>query len=102
MKRILISAALLSLISVNVFAQEMSNLNLIGRWECGPCYTCFIDGNYAFIGNGRAMDTVNISNPNSPVKVGRVMTPGTVRGIYTAGNYAYVADEERGLRIINI
>jgi hypothetical protein len=59
-------------------------------------------GNYAYIGNGPAMDILDISNPNTPARVGRFITQGMVRDICVSGNYAYIANYDKGLRVIDI
>jgi hypothetical protein len=79
-----------------------SNVTLIGKWPNGSCYTSFVVGNYAYIGNGAAMDILDITNPSDPVRVGQVITPCIVMKIYVSGNYAYVANYEEGLRIIDV
>ena len=83
-------------------AQDSENCTLIGRWPNGLCHTTFVVGNYAYIGNGGAMDIMNISDPNTPVRVGQVVTPSVVHGIFVVGNYAYIADGAAGLRIIDV
>ncbi|GAB4341651.1 MAG: hypothetical protein Kow0037_28440 [Calditrichia bacterium] len=83
-------------------AQQSWNVDLIGRWPNGPCYAVFIAGNYAYIGNGGAMDILDISNPSSPALVGQIVLPSVVQGIYVNGGYAYVADDDYGLRIIDV
>ena len=79
-----------------------SNVTLIGRWPYGPCYATFVVGDYAYIGNGGALDILDISNSNAPARVGQVITPSIVLGIYVSGDYSYVADYNAGLRIIDI
>ena len=37
-----------------------------------------------------------------PKEVGYYDTPSQAEGVYVSGNYAYVADDESGLRIIDI
>jgi hypothetical protein len=62
---------------------------------------------YAFIANGnRGLLTLDISNPYliSQVNRHRFFDPysGQSKGIFTSGNYAYMADMNAGLGIINI
>jgi len=83
-------------------AQDSENCTLIGRWPNGPCNTTFIVGSFAYIGNGGAMDILDISDVNAPVRVGQVVTPSVVEGIFVASNYAYLADGTAGLRIIDV
>ncbi|MFB2806433.1 Calx-beta domain-containing protein, partial [Microcystis sp. BLCC-F209] len=71
-----------------------------------------IVGNYAYIisylrqsGRGE-LQIFNISNPNSPVKLGEstfsISTQDILYSVQVAGNYAYVAAGSRGLKIIDI
>ena len=83
-----------------ISTQQDSNVTLIGRWPDCPCYATFMVGDYAYIGNGGAMDILDISNPNAPVRVGQVVTLSIVQGIYVSGKYAYVADGNDGLYIL--
>jgi hypothetical protein len=45
---------------------------------------------------------VNVSNPAAPFEVGYVDTPDVAHGVAVAGSYAYVADEDAGLRVVNV
>lgn len=47
-----------------------SNTTLIGRWPNGPCYTAFVNGNYAYISSWSAIQILEISNPAAPVASG--------------------------------
>jgi len=43
-----------------------------------------------------------VNDPTNPTLVGRCNTPGFAYGVTISGNYAYVADYDSGLIIINI
>ena len=45
---------------------------------------------------------VRSSSSSDPYEVGFFNTPGQARGVAVSGDYAYVADGERGLRVIDI
>jgi len=77
-------------------------VELIGRWPNGRCYTSFVVDNVAYVGNGGAMDIFDISNPSSPLLLGRAMIMGVVYDICVSGNYAYVANYEGSLHIIDV
>ena len=85
-----------------IYAQQSQNTTLIGRWPNGPCYATFVVGNRAYIGNGGAMEILDVSNPASPVYLGQVVTPSVISGIFVSGTYAYVADGWEGLRVIDV
>lgn len=93
----------------NVFAQQDSNVTLIGRWGYGPGNTVFVQWDYAYLGSGRAVQILDISNPSSPRKLGVYVIPSNnvtpdsrVRAIYVSGKYAYVASGDLGLWVINV
>jgi len=81
---------------------ESENLSLIGRIPDGPCRSCAADGPLAAYGNGGWLTTADISNPNSPVEMGRVALPGPVEGLTIHGYLAYVANGEAGIRVVDI
>ncbi|MBI2862472.1 MAG: hypothetical protein HYX89_06610 [Chloroflexi bacterium] len=62
-----------------------------------------IQGSYAYIGVGPRLVILDISNPASPVVIGQSpVLPDWVQGVAVSGSYAYVADYDYGLRIINV
>ena len=77
-----------------------SNTTLIGWWARGPCYAVDVSGNIAYFGNGLCLEVVDISDPANPVELGRIVTPSIVRGVAVSGSYAYVADGDDGMYII--
>jgi hypothetical protein len=65
------------------------------------------DGNYAYILDSAINTTIliyDISNPEAPVKLGEFVAPGNFgsEAITINGHYAYMADRDYGLRIIDI
>jgi len=67
-------------------------VELIGVWPYGPCQASAIDTNrnIAVIGNGEALQVLDISNTASLAKIGEVWIQGNPQDIVLAGNYAYV------------
>lgn len=47
-------------------------------------------------------EIIDVINPSNPIKVGSYPVPSYVMGVAVAGNYAYLAAYEAGLRIIDI
>ena len=43
-----------------------------------------------------------MSDPNHPIELGKVLVPTVVQGVAVRGDYAYVADEGAGLRVIDV
>jgi hypothetical protein len=90
--------------NLNGFAYGFANgnkLNLLGS-SGGSCYGVAVQGNYAYVGEGRSLLVLNVSSQSSPTKVAQVSLPGIVMDVALFGNYAYVADGEGGLQVVDI
>jgi len=77
---------------------ESDNVTLIGRWPYRDIFSCFVVGNYAYVGCGESLRIIDVSNPASPNEVGFIDTPAS--NVCVADNYAYVSSG--GLRIIDV
>jgi putative ubiquitin-RnfH superfamily antitoxin RatB of RatAB toxin-antitoxin module len=77
------------------------NIDLVGLFG-GYVKDMAVSGNYAYIGEGRTLAVVDITNVSNPSEVGRVLTPSSIKDIAVAGNYAYIADSDKGLLIVDI
>jgi len=62
----------------------------------------FTNGNYAFIGDwaSRKVIAVDIRDPKNPKIISEVFVDGFPDGIYTSGNYCYVATGHHGMQLI--
>ena len=70
----------------------------------GSCFGVAVNGNYAYIGEGRNFLVLDISQ-STPSKVGYVTLPGVIKGIALlppSNQYTYVADYEGGLQVVDI
>lgn len=77
-----------------------SNLRLVGNMG-GSGGGLAIDGSTAFIGHGKRVLALDVSNPSSPRLVGQSpVLPHFVSDIEIVGSFLYVADELGGLRIL--
>ena len=77
-------------------------VTLVGQWG-GPSFAAAVVGNRAYVGSGPRLLIFDVSNPSAPLLLGRSeVLPGVVRGVAVAGSYAYVADDDAGLQVINI
>ncbi len=62
-----------------------------------------MQGDYAYIGIGPRLAILNITDPILPTLAGQTaVLPGIVKDVVVVGNYAYVADGNAGLRIIDV
>lgn len=68
----------------------------------GPAAAVVVRGNYAYVGMGPELAIMDISNPAQPTRVGYTVLLSPPTDIALAGNYAYVATQWAGLRIIDI
>jgi hypothetical protein len=77
-------------------------VELIGQWG-GPSEAVAVQGNYVYLGSGPRVLVFDVSDQSNPALVGRTdPLPGFVLGISVSGDFAYVADSDAGLAIINI
>lgn len=62
-----------------------------------------VEGNFAFVTDisGNLIE-LDVSNPTAPTLVESLHIGGVPRGLSVVGNYAYVADDYNGLKIINL
>jgi len=83
-------------------AAPIYSLELVGQIG-GATNAVAVQGDYAYVGVGPRLVTLNISNPANPVVVGQTgVLPDVVQGVVVTGTYAYVAAGDSGLRIINV
>jgi len=83
-------------------AADAQNVEFVGQIG-GESYAVAVQGDYAYLGVGPRLVVLDISNPANPTLAGQTeVLPDIVWGVAVAGNYAYVADDEGGLRIINV
>jgi hypothetical protein len=90
--------------NLNGFAYGMtlgSKLDLIGSLG-GSAFGVTVQDHYAYVGEGRSLVVLDISTPSSPSVIGRVVLPGVVMDIAIFGKYAYVANLEGGLQVVDI
>jgi fibronectin type 3 domain-containing protein len=86
---------------------QVENVELVGQIG-GSCYTVHVVGHYAYIGEGYSLRILDVSNPSSPVPLGRVRLPGVresggVAGsIHVSAGLAYVGVGDGGLQIIDV
>jgi len=80
-------------------AQNVELVSHIG----GATNVVFVSGNRAFVGEGPRLTILDVSNPAAPTVLGKTdVWSSLVRGIYAAGNYAYVTLGTAGLRVVNV
>ena len=80
---------------------DVDLITQVGEWDpLSYAKDVVVVGNYAYA-VGDWLEILDMSNPGTPVQVGSCdINDGW--GVEVVGNYAYVADNESGLKIINI
>jgi len=68
----------------------------------GVTFGVAVDGTHAYISQGSLFVVMDISNPANPIPVGQLPLPDLIYDIVLEGNYAYVADNLAGLRIVDV
>jgi hypothetical protein len=68
----------------------------------GAVSAAAVHGNYAYIGEGSSFVVADVSNPASPLPIGRVAMPGMVNDIALSGSYAFVANDDAGLQVVDL
>ncbi len=90
--------------NANAFAYGLPNgnkIDLLGSIG-GSCFAVAVQGNYAYVGEGRNMLVLDVTSPSTPSKIGHIALPGIVRAIALFQHYAYVAAEEGGVQVVDI
>ena len=78
-----------------------NKLDLISSFG-GTCYGVAVQGNYAYVGEGRNLLVLDVTTPSNPSRVGKVTLPGVIQDIAIFSHYACVADGEGGFQIVDI
>ena len=100
--QIVVQSAGVNATNANGFAYGFANgnkISLLGSTG-GSAYGVNVQGNYAYVGEGRNL--LVLTNSSSLSKVGQIVLPGLVEGIDFFGQYAYVADGEGGVQVVDI
>ncbi|MGE5352176.1 MAG: T9SS type A sorting domain-containing protein [Acidobacteriota bacterium] len=80
---------------------QTDGLKLAGRWPDGPSRAVAVEGNYAYINNGSALEILDITNPGSFNSVGKLDLDDYIYCIRVTDRYAYVGGMS-GLYIVDI
>ncbi len=90
--------------NLNGFAYGMARGNKLNLTSSigGSAFAVAVQGNYAYMAEGRYLLVLDISTPSAPSRVGSVLLPGVVADIALFGQYAYIADGEAGLQVVDV
>lgn len=87
--------------SVSESAAQGWNVEVVGQIG-GACRAVFVDGNAAYIGEGPNLRILDVSQPDAPVRRGRVPVQHTVEDVFVQNNRAYMALGAGGLAIADV
>ncbi len=69
----------------------------------GFSYDIYVDSSYLYLTRaGAGLYLFDNSNPFDPVQISSINTPGRAKGVDVTGQYAYIADGDSGLTIVNV
>ena len=68
----------------------------------GPVNLIEVDGNRAFLAGGKTLTVVDVSKPETPVRLGSYSFPEKIWGLRVAGSKVYVAADLYGLGIVDV
>jgi len=74
---------------------------LIGRLPDGPASAIAVDGQLAYLGSGATVQVLDVTDPASPQRVGRVEVATDIRRVVAEDGLVYVAASYQGLTIID-
>src|SRR5262245_58268761 len=86
-------------------ADTSHNARLVGTWNGGgrgPAYAVAASGTTAYLGEGRYLKVLDISDLRSPRLLGQIARPDTIECIVSAGNYVYVGGWGPAFGIIDV
>jgi sugar lactone lactonase YvrE len=62
-----------------------------------------VQGDYVYLGNAGSLEAVNVADKEAAVEQGKLwIAENDIQDIATAGDYAYVAQDDNGLSVVNI
>ena len=74
---------------------------VVCNYDRGLGYTMYILGSRAYTG-GPMFLVLDISDPSHPLEIGSYDNPGNIQDIFVFNDYAYIANDTKGLRIIDV
>ena len=79
-----------------------SALTPVGTWAWGPCMATDLGNNRAYIGNGRSLQILDITNPDAPVIIGEYVTSALIYDLRVRGDSTAFVCTWDGFLIIDV
>lgn len=96
---LLVGALLLAMSFPEVGAQ---GVRVIGQIGGGNCNAAWIEGNFAYAGDGRNLVILDISDPTLPTQIGRLLLPDVPLDIEASGNLVLIAAGAGTLLVVDV
>ena len=74
----------------------------VGSYQYYYAHRIHVSNGYAYIAGSNNVRIVDVTDPTHPFEVAVWVTAGLAFDVYVDGEYAYVADEDYGLRILDV
>jgi hypothetical protein len=98
----MLALALCLVIVINASPIMAQNVDYISSTlYSGPIGSIAIDSNYVYCTGKMSLEIFNISDSGTPILIGGFPFSTSTNGIFTDGNYAYIAARDGGLAIID-
>ena len=81
---------------------DADNVELIGAWQDGKAKSVQVRRNLCYFGHGGIFEIADFSIPANPVSLGKIHLSAEIKDIFLDGSYAYVANDWRGLQIVDV
>jgi hypothetical protein len=102
MNSIIKTLIILTFLFSSILLSQGKSFSQKGRWANGISNCVIVHGDVAYTGNGAYVSLIDVSAPEAPTEISRVLLPSTVQGLFVNESYAYVADGFSGAVIVDI
>lgn len=77
------------------------SLEFAGQWG-GPCNAAVVAGDRAYLGMGRNVVVLDVSNKTAPVELGKLLLASGITAVAVSGDLAYVTTSASELHVIDV
>ncbi len=89
------------LTATGICSADNVNVDIVSQFN-GDVFDVAVVGSYAYIGEGQEFVILDINDVANPSEIGRISASSEVNDIYASGNYAYLANGDNGISIVDI
>ena len=88
------------MITAGICSADNVNVDIVGQFG-GDLFDVAVAGDHAYLGQGQDLVVLDISDVTALSEVGRVTSISEIYGIDISGNYAYIANGNDGITIVD-